>query len=87
MLCLQNAATKAYPESPVVVSVEAHADFFKSLARHERLREELAAKPLETLAAFGIHLDATQVPSSVRLPSDEALAVFIDAPRYWNGFF
>lgn len=85
MLCLQNTATKAHPESPAVVSVEAHADFFKSLARDESLREALTARPLETLAAFGIYLDAA--PSDVHLPSDEALAVFVGGASFWSGLF
>jgi len=87
MLCLQNAATKTQPESPAVVSVEAHADFFKSLARNEGLREALTDQPLETLAAFGIYLDASEAPSNVHLPSEEALAVFVGGASFWTGYF
>jgi len=87
MLCLQNAATKTYPDSTTAVSVGVHADFFRGLARDETLREELRIRPVETLASFGIHLDASQLPSSVTLPPPETLAILVDPPRLWAGFF
>lgn len=89
MLCLQNSAPRANAESLVVVSVEAHADFFRRLIRDEDFRQELQARPLETLTAYGIHLDPSLIPSSVQLPDANTVAIIMDPgeERIWAGFF
>ncbi len=88
MLCPVNTAPQLFPDSTTAVSVEAHADFFKGLVRDESLREELTARPLETLAAYGIYVDSRQVPSQVTLPGEKQLAqtfAYIAGPMF--GYF
>jgi hypothetical protein len=82
MLCHESTAT--HPDSPVAVSMQAHSDLFQGLAHDDQLRENLVAHPIETLAAYGIHLDRQLAPADVTLPEK---AEFDGAAVIWEGFF
>ncbi len=47
---------------------EDHLDFLQGLATDESLRAELQAHPVETLAKYGIEMDAATLPSEIKLP-------------------
>ncbi len=84
MLCPRSTAT--YPDSSPAVSVQAHVDLFQGLAHDDLLRARLVARPAETLAAYGIHLDRQWIPNSVELPAKELVPGWAVGPAY-AGFF
>ncbi len=47
---------------------EDHLDFLRGLAHDETLRAELQAHPAETLAKYGIEVDAASLPTEIKLP-------------------
>lgn len=84
MLCPE---IKVQTKCPTTVSVAAHAELFLGLSHDEALREAFVARPQEMLAAYGIYLDPTEIPETVRLPGRDALALLVVIGQYWQGFF
>ncbi len=83
MLCPESTAIQAYSDSPTAVSMRGHGDLFRDLA-DDQVREDLVARPVETLAAYGIHLDRRLVPTNVTLPKKDT---FMRCAVEWMGFF
>ena len=60
-------------ETGTTLSLQEHPRLFR-LLHSESFRAELRARPVETLAEHGVHLDPADVPSHVVLPQPEGVA-------------